>query len=96
MVNLQLISTGEYQIQPLVEAALAHEASLMETGIRQTEHRLRMFEKKYGMSTEEFLVRYEQETFQETMDSIEWLGEFRLLERLREKTSILKGIHIAN
>ncbi len=79
-----------------VEAALENELRLQEVGIRQTEENLRKFEKKYHMSTQEFVSRYENDELEETMDFAEWIGEFRLVERLREKANTLRDIQIAN
>ncbi len=96
MADLTLISDGKYQVKPLVEAALEHELRLLETGIRQTEHHLRRFEEKYQKSTSNFIAEYEDDRFDETLDFIEWIGEYRLLERLHEKTDALRSIHFAN
>jgi len=34
--------------------------------------------------------------FEESMDLIEWIGEFKLLKRLLEKADTLRGISFAN
>ena len=96
MAELTLISESPAGLRPIVERALAHESGVVEIGIRQTEHRLRTFERRYAMNTSEFIVRYEQDQLDETLDFAEWIGEFRLLERLREKMNTLRGIHFAN
>ena len=96
MTDLTLISDGTYQVKPLIEAALEHELRLLEVGIRQTEHRLRMFEGHYHKPTSDFIVEYENDQFEETLDFIEWIGEYRLLVCLREKTDALRSIHFAH
>ena len=96
MSDLRLISTRKRQLKPLVEAALENELRLQEVGIRKTEENLRKFEKKYHMATQEFVSRYENDELEETMDFAEWIGEFRLVERLREKANTLRDIQIAN
>ena len=48
------------------------------------------------MATQEFISRYENDEMEETMDFAEWIGEFRLLERLKEKAETLKDIRFAN
>ncbi len=96
MSELTLISDEKYPVKPLVEAALEHELGLLEVGIRQTEHRLRTFEEKYQKPTSDFIAEYEQNQFEETLEWIEWIGEYRLLERLHEKTEALRSIHFAN
>lgn len=96
MTDIRLISSGNRQLKPLVEAALTNELRLLEAGIWQTEKRLQEFEKKYKMATKEFISRYENDDMEETMNFAEWIGEFRLLGKLTEKAETLKDIRFAN
>ena len=96
MAELKLISDHERQIKPLVEAALKNELRLLEAGIKRTEQNMRKFEVKFHLSTLEFIGRYENDEIEETMDYAEWIGEHRMLERLREKAETLRGIRFAN
>lgn len=96
MTELTLVSTSQHSIKPLVEAALTNELRLLETGIRRTEQRLQEFETKYRLKTAEFLQQYENDQLAETLELAEWIGEYRLLERLREKAETLRGIQFAN
>jgi hypothetical protein len=96
MAELTLVSTRQHSLKPLVEAALANELRLLEAGIRRTEHRLHELEARYQLSTEEFVRRFEDDEFGETLEFAEWIGEYRLLERLREKAETLQGIEFAN
>lgn len=96
MTDLRLVSTRKRQLKPLVEAALGNELRLLEAGIRQTEQQLRKFEDKYHLSTQELVSRYENDELEETIDFAEWIGEFRLLERLQEKADTVRDIRFAN
>lgn len=96
MTDLRLVSTRKRQLKPLVEAALANELRLLEAGIHRTEQRILEFEKKYHLKTEEFISRYENDELEETIDFDEWIGEFRMLARLREKADTLRDIRFAN
>jgi phage shock protein A len=96
MGELTLISPRPEPIQPLVEAALANEVRLLEVGLRQTEHRLQLFEEKYQLSTPEFINRYANDEIEETLETIEWLGEYRMAQRIQEKIDRLKEIRFAN
>lgn len=96
MTDLRLVSTRKHQLRPLVEAALANELRLMEAGIRRTEQRLLEFEQKYHLGTQDFIARYENDKMEETMNFDEWIGEFRLLARLREKADTLKDVRFAS
>ena len=96
MAELVLISPRRRQLKPLVEAALQNELRLLEAGIHRTEQKLRDFESQYGLSSTEFIRRYEQDELEETLEFAEWLGGYRLLERLKEKADILREIQFAN
>lgn len=96
MTDLRLVATRKHQLRPPVEAALANELRLMEAGIRRTEQRILEFEQKYHLGSQDFIARYENDEMEETIDFEEWIGEFRLLERLREKADTLKDIRFAN
>ncbi len=91
MPQLQLISQGKYELKPLVQDALRNELRLLETGIRQTETRLHLFEEQYHLSTSDFIVQYEDDMFEETLDFMEWVGEYRMLQCLNEKAETLRG-----
>jgi hypothetical protein len=96
MTELTLVSTYQHPLKPLVEAALANELRLLQAGSQRTEQRLNEFEEKYQLSTAEFIRRYEADEFEETLDFAEWIGEYRLWEKLLEKIDILQGIQFAN
>ncbi|MFH1242011.1 MAG: hypothetical protein V1689_06560 [Pseudomonadota bacterium] len=96
MAEIRLISDYERELKPLVEAALKNELRLLEAGIRRTEQNVRRFEERFDLSTLEFIRRYENDEIEETVDYAEWIGEHRMLERLREKAETLRGIRFAN
>jgi len=96
MTDLRLVSTRKRQLKPLVEAAIANELHLLEAGVRRTEQRLLEFEEKYSLGTQKFISRYENDELEETVDFDEWIGEFRMLTRLREKVDTLRGIRFEN
>ena len=69
---------------------LVNEMRLLETGIRRTECRLREFEKTREMTTNDFVRRFENDELDETLEFAEWIGEYRLLQRLNEKIEALR------
>jgi hypothetical protein len=96
MAELRLISSRQYPLQPLVQEALRNEARLLRASIQRAERKVQVFESRYNLSTAEFLRRYENDELSETLELAEWIGEVRLLERLREKTVTLQEIRFAN
>ena len=61
----------------------------LETGLRVTADRLRGFEAQYGITTAEFVARYADDQIEETLETIEWLGEYRLAVNIRQKLDAL-------
>ena len=96
MPALTLTSTRRRPLRPLVEAAIQNELRLLQAGIRRTEERLHAFEAEYDLSTQEFLRRYENDELSEMLTFAEWIGEYRLLTRLREKAETLQEIRFAD
>ena len=96
MGDVRLVSSRDRDLKPLVAAALENELRVIQTGIKRTEQRLRGFEKKYELGSSEFLRRYENDKLSDSLEFAEWIGEIRMLERLKEKSEILKDIRIAN
>ncbi len=96
MAELVLISPRQRQLKPLVETALHNELRLLEAGIRRTRQKLQGFETRHGLPSAEFIRRYEQDELEESLEFAEWIGEYRLLERLEEKADTLREIQFAN
>ncbi len=96
MAELTIISPRKRQLKPLVETALRNELRLLEAGIRRTEKKLQELEARYGLPSAEFIRRYEQDELEESLEFAEWIGEYRLLERLQEKADTLRGIRFAD
>ncbi|MCB0160105.1 MAG: hypothetical protein KDD83_18360 [Caldilineaceae bacterium] len=96
MTEVTLISPSDRPLQPLIEAALMNEVRLLEAGMRQTQRRLRDFEAQFSMATADFVRRYAADELEETLDTIEWLGEYRMAQTIQEKLDTLKGIRFAH
>ena len=96
MTVLTLTSTKHRPLRPLVEAALENQLRLLNAGIARTEERLQAFETDYGLSSTEFIRRYENDELPETLGIDEWVGEYRMLVRLQEKAETLQEIRFAD
>jgi hypothetical protein len=79
-----------------VEGSLQNELRLLEAGIRRSEQRLQAFEAHYGLPTMDFVQRYENDRLEETLEFAEWIGEYRLRERLLEKADAVRAIRFAD
>ena len=80
----------------MAEWALQNELRLLEAGIRRGERRLQEFEARYGLSTADFVECYANDALEETLECAEWIGEYRLRERLLEKAAVLRAIRCAD
>jgi hypothetical protein len=96
MTELKLISRHSGSLQSLIEGVIADSLRLTEAGIDRTMQRLRSFEATYQLSTADFLVRYRNDEFQETLDLDEWIGEARMLQRLQDKAERLRGVELVH
>ena len=96
MTKLTLISTQKHPLKPLVEAALKNELRLLMAGIQRTERNIHSYESRFEMKTEDFLKRYENNDLDETLEFAEWIGEYRMLNRLKEKTETLREVQFAD
>ena len=90
MTELKLISKQDGSLQTLIAGVVADALRSTETVVGRTEARLRSFEEKYQLSTVNFLERYGNDEFQETLKLNEWIGESRMLKRLQEKAERLR------
>lgn len=92
MSRLTLTTNDERPLSPLVEAALDNELRMLEVAIQRTEKRLSDFDAAHRMSSAQFVQRYENDDLPETLEFDEWIGEYRLLERLIDKADTYRAI----
>ena len=75
MKQLVLTSRHDYPLRDVIEGALANETRLLQAGIDRTEERLHKLELQRQLSTAEFLRRYEEDEFAESLELTEWIGK---------------------
>jgi hypothetical protein len=89
-------STDRATLRPLLEAAVHTQLRVIETGLRRTERRLQDFEHQYNMNSKEFYQHLTQDQVQETLDTIEWAGEYKTWLLLQRQYEALQGTRIAD
>ncbi len=94
--TVTILSTSTRPLKPLIETAIQHEIERLRAGIRRTEQRIRDFEHQHGMASTEFVRRQQNDEVTETLDTIDWIGELQMLERLREKETLLQELRVAD
>ncbi len=94
--QLTLISSGSMPLKPLVEAALRSELKMIELSLSRTQDNLQQFEQKYQMTTADFYRCLTEDELTETLDFIEWVGEYKTHLKLKEKQQTLQEIQFAD
>jgi hypothetical protein len=92
MVQLQ-ITTDQREALPLIQSAIGSKIKRIELGLRQTEQVIQRFERKYRISSEQFIDSYTAEDLEGGDDEyISWMGELKLRDAIREELDILQQI----
>ncbi len=95
MSQVILRSADESSIEPLVLAALEAGKKEILTAIQKTKAKISVFEKRFNLSTADFLAKTYQEIPKITeMEAIEWSGEYETAKRLEERLIRLQGIRV--
>ena len=94
--EIKISSQRPKLLKKLVKAAVENELLMLSNSIRRTEKCLREFETKYQRSTKEFLCRYQNDEFEETLELDEWIGQSLMLASLQEDAEKLRGIEFVS
>jgi hypothetical protein len=94
--HLTLISPSGFPLKSLIESALQAEMRVTQVGLAKTEEALKRFEAEYKMPSAEFQQRLTDNDLPETLDFIEWLGEYKTWQKLTAKAEALQEIQLAN
>lgn len=92
MTVLTITSERNDRIEPLLTSAIAAKLRMLEIGLRQTQARLAAFEQTSKMSTADFIARYARNDIAETLDTLEWLGEYRLMQSIQDEVDALHAL----
>ncbi|OIN97078.1 MAG: TlyA family rRNA (cytidine-2'-O)-methyltransferase [Anaerolineae bacterium CG03_land_8_20_14_0_80_58_20] len=69
----------------------SEELRLLDAGVQRAEKKIKALEIQYQLKTPDFIAKYENNELEETVEFAEWIGEFRLLTRMREKAETLRN-----
>ena len=96
MNQIVLKSSDDASIKPIIISALKAEQNELKTGILKTKAKISTFEKRYKMSTKEFLKTPAESLPFNEMEAIEWSGEYETLIRLEDELSRLMKIELCS
>lgn len=84
MTSLSVDVKSEIARQALI-GALSREQTLSRNAISRTKKRLKEYERRYGMKTEEFYERFKSGELGDMDDYVDWAGEYELLKHVEEE-----------
>jgi len=76
----------------LLTRVLNTEYKRLQLELKITEEKIKRFEERYGMNSSEFLKRYTRGELGDEEEFMEWYGELKFLEKIREELEELKNI----
>ena len=77
----------------IVFEALEKEAQRLQYSASLAKKRIKIFEKKYNVSSDKFFAEWSAEDLEgQDMEYVEWVGEYQLSMKLNERLSAIKSI----
>ena len=97
MTEITVKSDRADAVKSELRCAVDGQRRMVQGSIARTEMNLAAFEHRYGFSTPELLRKEAQSSFDDrNLELIEWIGETRLLQRLRSELELLDEIQICS
>ena len=93
---MKLRSPDNISLRQIIESALSERLHSLEEGIKRSRERIKQFETRYQLSTEEFLNKFNNDELNHSFDFDEWIGEAKMLEHLLQKKSAIEGVEFVN
>uniref|UniRef100_UPI0040563384 hypothetical protein n=1 Tax=Candidatus Electrothrix sp. TaxID=2170559 RepID=UPI0040563384 len=94
MTQLIVKSPGAANVRPLIQAALDHEARVLNIAIQKTTRRLQDFEQRFGIESRKFYQDFQAGKMGDDMEYMKWAGEYETLLQLREDYAEIKEIQV--
>ncbi len=96
MVELKLRSKDPDSLRRIIQSSLSERLQSVKVGIKKTEERLKEFETKYQLSTEEFIARFNNDELSHSFDFDEWIGESKMLAHLQQTKESIEEIYFVD
>ena len=83
-------ANADESLKPLVEVAIRNQLKSLQHGITRTKERIAEFEKRVGISSDEFEKKLQDGKLEESVETIDWnmeLAALRLLENQYQSLS---------
>ena len=97
MSTVYINAIHETETRQLIQSAIKREIMRLKLALRTARKRLTPFEKKYGITSEQFILEMAAEDLEGGDDEyIAWAGEYQLMQRLAQKLDRLQGIEYSD
>lgn len=98
MTRIRIEGTGsDAEALRLLRTAVESKLLHIRLGIETTQARLQAFERRYGMPSEEIITKTTAEDLTGgDLDYVEWAGEWKILQQLKEDLRQLEAIEYAD
>lgn len=97
MSTVYINATHETETRQLIQSAVSREIASLELALKTARKRLTPFEKKYSITSEQFILEMASEDLDGGDDEyITWAGEYQLMRRLAQKLDRLQGIEYSD
>jgi len=90
--QVTVTTNAQIALKPLLESAVRSELRMLELSLQRTSQRLRDFEARYGLTSDEFERRFNTGELEESLDFIEWAGEMKTFRLLEARQQALQGV----
>ena len=87
-------ANADESLKPLVEVAIRNQLKALQHGINRTRERITEFEKRAGISSQEFEQKIQDGNLEETIETIDWNMELAALRLLEKQYQSLSGASI--
>ena len=68
---------------------------MLELGLERTRQRLKAFEDRYNLASEDFECQFETGAIDESLDIIEWAGEIKTYRLLQAQQQVLQEARVS-
>ncbi|MFB2975527.1 hypothetical protein [Microseira sp. BLCC-F43] len=93
MAEIIVKSTEPEKALVMLKDAIAKKIARLEHSRKVTKEKLEKFEKKYNVTSEQFIKEWAAEDLEgKDMEYVEWAGEYHCLVNLEEDLNILKSL----
>ena len=80
-------------LKMLISSAISEKIKRLEIGLKRTAEKFKVFESRYGISTDEFIKTWTSEDLKgKDTEYVDWYGEYEIFRRLKDALEILKDV----